>query len=193
MSADIAATQKVPALRVLSPVRHRDERGFFSEVWREDALARAGIGCRFVQENHALSRAPWTVRGLHFQIGRVAQAKLIRCSRGSIFDVAVDIRRGSPSFGRYLATVLSEENWHQLYVPAGFAHGYCTLEPDTEVIYKVSAYYDPQSERGVAWDDPELGISWPASAEAAILTDRDRAWPRLRELADCFSYSDWPD
>jgi dTDP-4-dehydrorhamnose 3,5-epimerase len=193
MSPDIAATQKVPALRVLSPVRHRDERGFFSEVWREDALARAGIGCRFVQENHALSRAPWTVRGLHFQIGRVAQAKLIRCSRGSIFDVAVDIRRGSPSFGRYLATVLSEENWHQLYVPAGFAHGYCTLEPDTEVIYKVSAYYDPQSERGVAWDDPELGISWPASAEAAILTDRDRAWPRLRELADCFSYSDWPD
>ena len=118
---------------------------------------------------------------------------MIRCSRGSIFDVAVDIRRGSPSFGRYLATVLSEENWHQLYVPAGFAHGYCTLEPDTEVIYKVSAYYDPQSERGVAWDDPELGISWPASAEAAILTDRDRAWPRLRELADCFSYSDWPD
>jgi dTDP-4-dehydrorhamnose 3,5-epimerase len=193
MSPDIAATQKVPALRVLSPVRHRDERGFFSEVWREDALARAGIECRFVQENHALSRAPWTVRGLHFQIGRVAQAKLIRCSRGSIFDVAVDIRRGSPSFGRYLATVLSEENWHQLYVPAGFAHGYCTLEPDTEVIYKVSAYYDPQSERGVAWDDPELGISWPASAEAAILTDRDRAWPRLRELADCFSYSDWPD
>jgi len=193
MSPDIAATQKVPALRVLSPVRHRDERGFFSEVCREDALARAGIGCRFVQENHALSRAPWTVRGLHFQIGRVAQAKLIRCSRGSIFDVAVDIRRGSPSFGRYLATVLSEENWHQLYVPAGFAHGYCTLEPDTEVIYKVSAYYDPQSERGVAWDDPELGISWPASAEAAILTDRDRAWPRLRELADCFWYSDWPD
>jgi dTDP-4-dehydrorhamnose 3,5-epimerase len=193
MSPDIAATQKVPALRVLSPVRHRDERGFFSEVWREDALARAGIECRFVQENHALSRAPWTVRGLHFQIGRAAQAKLIRCSRGSIFDVAVDVRRGSPSFGRYLATVLSEENWHQLYVPAGFAHGYCTLEPDTEVIYKVSAYYDPQSERGVAWDDPELGISWPASAEAAILTDRDRAWPRLRELADCFSYCDWPD
>jgi dTDP-4-dehydrorhamnose 3,5-epimerase len=192
-SPDIPAALELPSVRVLSPMRHRDERGFFSEVWREDILLRAGIPCRFVQENHALSYAPGTVRGLHFQIGPAAQAKLIRCPRGSIFDVVVDLRRGSPSFGRHLATVLSEENWWQLYVPAGFAHGYCTLEPDTEVIYKVSSYYDPQAERGLAWDDPELSIPWPAAAEAAILTDRDRAWPRLQELADFFPYSDFPD
>lgn len=187
------APQGLSSVRVLSPVRHRDERGFFSEIWREDALARAGIACRFVQENHALSHASGTVRGLHFQIGPSAQAKLIRCPRGSIFDVVVDLRRASPSFGQYLATVLSEENWRQLYVPAGFAHGYCTLEPNTEVIYKVSAYYDPKAERGLAWDDPELGIAWPAAAEAAILTERDRAWPRLQELADYFPYANWPD
>jgi dTDP-4-dehydrorhamnose 3,5-epimerase len=188
-----AAARELPGVRVLSPVRHRDERGFFSEVWREDTLAREGISCRFVQENHARSAASGTVRGLHFQIGRAAQAKLIRCSRGSVFDVAVDIRHGSPTFGRHFATVLSEENWKQLYVPAGFAHGYCTLEPDTEVIYKVSAYYDPQAERGLAWDDPELAIAWPVSGAAAILTQRDRQWPRLAELGGCFSYAEWPD
>ena len=180
------APQGLSCVRVLSPVRHRDERGFFSEVWREDALARAGIACRFVQENHVLSHASGTVRGLHFQIAPSAQAKLIRCPRGSIFDVVVDLRRASPSFGQYLSTVLSEENWRQLYVPAGFAHGYCTLEPNTEVIYKVSTYYDPKAERGLAWDDPEVGIPWPAAAEAAILTERDRAWPRLQEVADFF-------
>jgi dTDP-4-dehydrorhamnose 3,5-epimerase len=190
---EIVAAQELPSVRVLSPVCHRDERGFFSEVWREDALARAGISSRFVQENHARSRAAGIVRGMHFQIGRAAQAKLIRCPRGSVFDVAVDIRRGSPSFGRHFATVLSEENWKQLYVPIGFAHGYCTLAPDSEVIYKVSAYYDPQSERGLAWDDPALAISWPVSADAAMLTQRDRQWPRLRELADCFSYAECPD
>lgn len=190
---EIAAAEVLPSVRVLSPLRHGDARGFFSEVWREDALARAGISCRFVQENHARSGVAGTVRGLHFQIGRAAQAKLIRCPRGSVFDVAVDIRQGSPSFGRHFATVLSEENWKQLYVPVGFAHGYCTLAPDSEVIYKVSAYYDPQSERGLAWDDPELAIPWPVSEKAAMLTQRDREWPRLRELAACFSYSDWPD
>src|SRR5262249_42107026 len=124
----------------------------------------AGIDCRFVQENYALSRLAGTVRGLHFQIGSTAQAKLVRCPRGRILDVAVDIRRGSPTFGRHTAAVLSAENWKQLYVPAGFAHGYCTLEPDTEVLYKVTAYYDPPAERGLAWDDPVRGSHgrWPS-------------------------------
>jgi dTDP-4-dehydrorhamnose 3,5-epimerase len=189
---EVAAAHELSSVRVLSPARHSDERGFFSEVWREDALARSGISCRFVQENHARSSAVGTVRGLHFQIGDAAQAKLVRCPRGSIFDVAVDIRRDSPSFGRHFATVLSEENWKQLYVPPGFAHGYCTLATDSEVIYKVSAYYDPQSERGLAWDDPELAIAWPLSGAAAMLTQRDREWPRLRELGNCFSYEEWP-
>ena len=124
----------------VKPRRFEDDRGFFSEVWRDDVWRTAGIDVPFVQENHALSRAAGTVRGLHFQIGKAAQAKLIRCTRGSIFDVAVDIRRGSPTFGRHVAATLSAENWQQLFVPVGFAHGYCTLEPDTEVIYKVSAY-----------------------------------------------------
>jgi dTDP-4-dehydrorhamnose 3,5-epimerase len=190
---EIATATALPSVRVLSPVRHRDARGFFSEVWRDDALAREGISCRFVQENHARSAASGTVRGLHFQIGRAAQAKLVRCPRGSIFDVAVDIRRGSPTFGRHFATVLSEENWKQVYVPVGFAHGYCTLELDTEVIYKVSAYYDPKAERGLAWDDSELAIAWPVAAQAAVLMQRDREWPRLRELGDLFSYAEWPD
>ena len=192
-SIEITAAEHLPSVRVLSSVRHRDERGFFSEVWREDALAQAGITCRFVQENHALSGARGTVRGLHFQIGEASQAKLIRCLRGSIFDVVVDLRRGSPSLGRHMNTILSAENWKQLYVPAGFAHGYCTLEENSEVIYKVSAYYDPQAERGLAWDDPDLGIEWPIPRGTAILTPRDQKWPRLHDLPAFFSFSDYPD
>jgi dTDP-4-dehydrorhamnose 3,5-epimerase len=190
---EITAAKELPGVRLIVPQRHADARGFFSEVWREDALKNAGLDCRFVQENHALSHAKGTVRGLHFQIGKAAQAKLIRCTRGSILDVAVDIRRGSPTFGCHQAIVLSAENWKQLYVPVGFAHGYCTLDPDTEVIYKVTAYYDPQSERGVAWNDPAIGIKWPVDPEKAVLTDRDRALPRLVDLPDFFPYSEFPD
>jgi dTDP-4-dehydrorhamnose 3,5-epimerase len=190
---EITGAEGLPAVRVILPRRHQDGRGFFSEVWREDALKNAGINCRFVQENHVLSHAMGTIRGLHFQIGQSAQAKLIRCTRGSILDVAVDIRRGSPTFGRHAAVVLSAENWKQVYVPVGFAHGYCTLDPNSEVIYKVTAYYDPKSERGVAWDDPEIGIAWPVDLATAVLTERDRALPRLAELPDFFPYSDFPD
>jgi dTDP-4-dehydrorhamnose 3,5-epimerase len=192
-SLEIRGADGLPAVRTIVPRRHRDERGFFSETWREDALRDAGISGPFVQENHALSRARGTIRGLHFQIAAAAQAKLIRCSRGSIFDVAVDIRRGSPSFGRHVAVVLSAENWKQVYVPAGFAHGYCTLDPDSEVIYKVTAYYDPASERGLAWDDPQVAIAWPVDAKAAILTERDRGFPRLADLPPYFSFADFPD
>jgi dTDP-4-dehydrorhamnose 3,5-epimerase len=184
---------ELPGVRVLSPHRHQDARGFLSEVWREDALYKAGINLRFVQENHTLSQVVGTIRGLHFQIGETAQAKLIRCPRGSILDVAVDIRRGSPNFGRHVAVALSAENWKQLYVPVGFAHGYCTLEADSEVIYMVTAYYNPQSERGVAWDDPEIGVAWPVGPDTAILTERDRGFPSLAELPDFFSFAKFPD
>ena len=192
-SLEIVRVAGLPGVRVIVPRRHEDERGFLSEIWREDALRNAGISHRFVQENHALSRARGTVRGLHFQIGGAAQAKLVRCTRGSILDVAVDIRRGSPTFGRHAAIMLSAQNWQQVYVPQGFAHGYCTLDPDSEVTYKVTAYYDPQSERGIAWDDPEIGIAWPVDAKEAILTERDRALPRLSELADFFPYERFAD
>ena len=190
---DVVAAEGLAAVRVITPRRHQDTRGFFSEVWRQDALTEAGIDVRFVQENHAASRASGTIRGLHFQIGPAAQAKLVRCPRGSVFDVVVDIRRGSPTFGRHTAIVLSAKNWKQLYVPEGFAHGYCTLERDTEVMYKVTAYYDPASERGLAWDDPDIGIAWPVSADRAVLTERDRTFPRLAGLPDFFPFGDHPD
>jgi dTDP-4-dehydrorhamnose 3,5-epimerase len=190
---EICGAEGLPAVRMIVPGRHRDIRGFFSETWREDALANAGMPARFVQENHALSHARGTIRGLHFQIGEAAQAKLIRCARGSILDVAVDIRRGSPTFGRHIAVVLSAENWRQLYIPAGFAHGYCTLDADSEVIYKVTAYYDPGSERGLAWDDPDIAIAWPVDPNAAVLAQKDRELPRLAELPPYFCFADFPD
>jgi dTDP-4-dehydrorhamnose 3,5-epimerase len=189
---EISAIEGLADLKVIEPRRYRDDRGFFSEVWRDDALRAAGIST-FVQENHVFSRAAGTVRGLHFQIGDNAQAKLIRCPRGSIFDVAVDIRRGSPTFGRHAAITLSADNWKQLFVPIGFAHGYCTLEPDTEVVYKVSAYYDPAAERGLAWDDREIGIDWPIDRAAATLVTRDRGYPRLADLDHFFTYINKPD
>jgi dTDP-4-dehydrorhamnose 3,5-epimerase len=190
---EVVADKILRCVRLITPSRHVDNRGFFSETWREEALTETGILVHFVQDNHSLSHAPGTVRGLHFQIGDAAQCKLVRCVRGSIFDVVVDIRRGSPTFGRHTAAVLSEENWRQLYIPIGFAHGYCTVEPDTEVIYKVSSYYDPKAERGLAWDDRELGIAWPVTGEDAILTPRDRSFPRLAELPDFFLYTNHPD
>ena len=190
---DIVPVDHLPAVRTILPRRHEDSRGVFSEVWRQDAMRDAGIDIPFVQENYALSNAVGTIRGLHFQIGKAAQAKLIRCTRGSILDVAVDIRRGSPSFGRHMAIVLSAQNWKQVFIPMGFAHGYCTLEPETEVVYKVSAYYDPASERGLAWDDRALAIAWPVGNETVNLAARDRAYPRLAELPDFFRLTDFPD
>lgn len=190
---DILPVESLPAIKIVMPRRHGDERGFFSEVWRADALRRAGIGVEFVQDNHSLSRVKGTVRGLHFQTGASAQAKLVRCTRGSILDVAVDIRHGSPSFGRHTAVVLSAENWQQVYVPVGFAHGFCTLEPDTEVIYKVSAYYDAAADSGLLWNDPELGIAWPVTTDEALLSAKDRVQPRLAELPRYFPFSEYPD
>jgi dTDP-4-dehydrorhamnose 3,5-epimerase len=190
---EIIAVDHLPDVKLIKPRRYQDDRGFFSEVWRDDVWRAAGMNVAFVQENHVLSHAAGTVRGLHFQIGKAAQAKLIRCSRGSIFDVAADIRRGSPTFGCHAAVTLSAENWHQLFVPAGFAHGYCTLEPDTEVIYKVSAFYDPAAERGLAWDDEAIGINWPIDRSDAVLVARDRGYPKLSDLEEFFSFVERAD
>jgi dTDP-4-dehydrorhamnose 3,5-epimerase len=170
-------------------VRHRDPRGFFSEVFREDVLRRHGIEVAFVQENHSLSVDPGVVRGLHFQVPPAGQAKLVRVGAGSILDVAVDIRTGSPSYGRHVAVVLSAEEGNQLFVPEGFAHGFCTLEPNTEVIYKVNRYYSPEHDLGLAWNDPRLAIDWPVSENQAVLSDKDRRQPALAELPAHFRYA----
>jgi dTDP-4-dehydrorhamnose 3,5-epimerase len=150
-------TTAIEGVLKIIPAKLGDERGFFSEVFRRDLLEGAGVADDWIQDNHAFSAARGVVRGLHFQAPPFAQAKLIRVLRGAIYDVAVDIRSGSPTFGRHVAAELSAANWAQLYVPAGFAHGYCTLSDDTEVMYKVSAPYNKQSEGGVLWSDPEMG------------------------------------
>lgn len=168
------------------PRRFEDPRGVFCETYSKRALSAMGIEVEFVQDNHSISIERNVVRGLHFQIPPFAQDKLIRVARGSAFDVVVDLRRASPTFGKHVATVLSADNWRQLLVPAGFAHGFCTLEPNTEVLYKVSRFYSPQHDRGVFWNDPDLGIGWPVAAEDALLSDKDLQYPRLRDLRDLF-------
>jgi dTDP-4-dehydrorhamnose 3,5-epimerase len=172
----------IPGVLVVTPQRFADDRGFFSETWNESRFAAAGIPGPFVQDNHARSTDRGVVRGLHIQIGPNAQGKLIRAVRGAIWDVAVDVRPGSPTHGRHVGVVLSAENWQQLWVPAGLLHGYCTLEPDTEVIYKVTAPWDREAERGVIWNDPELALPWPIGPREAITSEKDRQLPRL---ADC--------
>ena len=172
----------IPDVLLITPPRFLDDRGFFSETWNEGRFVEAGVPGPFVQDNHARSADRGVVRGLHLQIAPNAQGKLVRVVRGSIWDVAVDIRHGSPTHGRHAGVVLSADNWQQLWIPAGLLHGYCTLEADTEVIYKVTAPWDRQAERGVIWNDPELAIPWPLSPDEAILSDKDRILPRL---ADC--------
>jgi dTDP-4-dehydrorhamnose 3,5-epimerase len=177
----------IPEIRLISPPRHGDHRGFFSETYNKRAFAAAGIDVDFVQDNHSLSGEAGTVRGLHFQVPPRAQAKLLRVVRGAVFDVAVDLRWGSPSYGRHVSAVISAEAWNQIFIPAGFAHGFCTLEPGTEVIYKVSDFYAPEAEQGLLWNDPALAIDWPEGA-GAVLSERDRGWPCLRDLARVFQY-----
>ncbi len=175
-------------VKLIKPVRHVDSRGFFSEVFKESELRNHSIDTDFIQDNHSLSVSRGVVRGLHFQIAPFAQAKLLRVVAGSVFDVAVDIRGGSPSFGRHVAVVLSAADWNQIFIPEGFAHGYCTLEPNTEVLYKVNAYYSPEHDRGLLWNDPALGIAWPVSADEALVSDRDRKHPVLSCLPQHFRY-----
>jgi dTDP-4-dehydrorhamnose 3,5-epimerase len=173
-------------VKIVTPKKYGDHRGFFSEVYNEAKWRAAGLDIRFVQDNHSLSAAAGTIRGLHFQISPHAQAKLVRVVRGRILDVAVDLRRSSPTFGRHFSVELSADNWTQLFVPFGFAHGFCTLTEDVEVLYKVSEFYSPSHDRGVAWDDRDLAIAWPVAAPSAILSDKDRRWPRLRDLGETF-------
>ena len=176
----------IAAVQVLTPKRHGDHRGFFSEVYRKEFLSTKGIDVEFVQDNHSLSAEKGTVRGLHFQAPPFAQDKLVRVVRGSVFDVAVDLRKGSATYGEHVSVVLSAEAWNQVYVPVGFAHGFMTLEPDTEVVYKVSDYYAPDNERGLLWNDPELGIQWPIPERRAVLSEKDRRYPRLADLSTPF-------
>ena len=164
----------------LTPRRFTDERGFFSEVWREDTFAAAGVRAHFVQDNLSLSKRKGVIRGLHYQSPPAAQAKLVRVSRGAIFDVAVDIRSGSATYGRWAGVILSAEKWNQLFIPEGFAHGFATLEDDTEVSYKVTAHYSPDHDRAIRFDDPDIGIDWPLDAEP-LLSPKDAAAPLLRD------------
>lgn len=174
-------------LKVLTPLRFGDTRGFFSESWNKRLLAQHGIEFDFVQDNHSLSAAVNTVRGLHFQAPPHAQTKLVRCGKGRLFDVAVDIRAGSPTFGKWFGIELSFENGKQLLVPAGFLHGFSTRAPETEIIYKCTDYYDAAADGAVRFDDPAIGVDWGLSGPA-ILSDKDRAAPLLRDFETPFFY-----
>ncbi len=176
----------IPDLILVTPPRFGDARGFFSEVFNTARFAAAGIGMDFVQDNQSLSQERGVVRGLHCQIAPHPQGKLVRCIKGAIWDVAVDARRGSPTFGQWAAVELSAENWAQLWVPPGFLHGFCTLVEGTEVIYKVTDVYDRDSERGVIWNDPDLALPWPVAAHEAVLSDKDCLLPRWTDLPALF-------
>jgi dTDP-4-dehydrorhamnose 3,5-epimerase len=177
----------IPDVLLLTPPRFKDPRGFFSETWNATRHGEAGIPGPFVQDNHAYSSDRGVLRGLHCQIGPNAQGKLVRVVRGAIWDVAVDIRRGSPTYGQHAGAVLSAGNWQQLWCPVGFLHGYCTLEPETEVIYKVTAPYDKAAERGVIWNDPDLAVPWPIAPSEVLLSDKDVVLPRLAACDPWFS------
>jgi len=176
----------LPEVLLLTPPRYLDPRGFFSETWSDRRYREIGIPGPFVQDNHSCSAQRGVLRGLHCQMGPSVQGKLVRVVRGSIWDVAVDARHGSPRFGKHAGVVLSAENWQQLWIPGGFLHGFCTLEPDTEVIYKVTADYDKAAERGVIWNDPALAIPWPIRPEEAILSSKDEVLPALAECPAWF-------
>ena len=177
---------EIPDVKVLVPKKFGDHRGFFSEVYSRKMLADVGINSDFVQDNHSLSVEKGVLRGLHYQVAPMAQDKLVGVVHGAILDVAVDIRKNSPTFGKHVTAILSAENWHQIFVPAGFAHGFVTLERNTEVLYKVTAYYSPSHERGIRWNDPKLGINWGIDESAAVLSQRDREHPMLADAKDLF-------
>jgi dTDP-4-dehydrorhamnose 3,5-epimerase len=176
----------IAGVKLITPPRFKDARGYFSETWNQGRFEDAGIPGPFIQDNHAVSNGVGVLRGLHCQIGRNAQGKLVRCVKGAIYDVAVDIRHGSPTFGKYVGAEISAENGTQIWVPVGFLHAYCTLTEDTEVIYKVTGAYDKAAERGVIWNDQDIGIAWPVAADKVILSDKDKVLPRLADLPPLF-------
>ncbi len=175
----------IPDVVVIEPAVFEDSRGGFFETYRRDEFKANGIAGEFVQDNHSVSNRG-VLRGLHFQVPPHAQAKLVRVTRGEVFDAVVDLRRGSPSYGKHVTTVLSEANRRMLYVPPGFAHGFLALSDHTDFLYKVSAFHSPADERGLAWDDPDLGIGWPKTAAPFVLSDKDRRYPRLKDLQPIF-------
>lgn len=174
----------------IKPRKIEDERGYFSEIFRLNAFAQRVPCAHFVQDNQSLSVQPGTIRGLHFQTKPAAQGKLVRCLAGRLVDVAVDLRRNSSTFGRWISIELSPEQNNQLWVPVGFAHGFCTLEPNTIISYRVTDYYSPEHDKGVAWDDPALAVDWPSVADPDTLSAKDRQQPRLADLPAYFSVED---
>lgn len=178
----------IPGVKLVTPARFGDHRGFFSETWNDRLFRDEVADVTFVQDNHSLSGAKGTLRGLHFQKPPTAQGKLVRVVRGAVLDVAVDIRHGSPTFGKHVAVELSADNGAQLWIPEGFLHAFCTLTENVEFLYKVTDYYSPQDDGGVIWNDPDLGIEWPVGAEGPVLSGKDQALPRLRDLPAYFTY-----
>ena len=178
--------------RLIVPKRYADDRGWFSETFHEQRLRDAGIACRFVQDNRSRSNRAGTLRGLHFQLPPAAQAKLVCVLRGRILDVAVDIRAGSPTYGRHVSAELGAEDGRQLYVPVGFAHGFCTLEDDVEVMYKVSGFYAPTLDGGIRWDDVDIGFPWPFAASDIIVSEKDGRLPALKDFVSPFFYDGHP-
>ncbi|WP_299031846.1 dTDP-4-dehydrorhamnose 3,5-epimerase [uncultured Sulfitobacter sp.] len=172
---------------ILTPQRHGDARGFFSESWNRARMADAGLDFDFVQDNHSLSAQVGTLRGLHYQSPPHAQAKLVRCGRGALWDVAVDFRAGSPTYGQWIGVDLTPENGRQLLIPAGFLHGFVTRAPDTEIIYKCTDYYAPECDGAVAWDDPDLAIDWGVGAP--VLSAKDAAAPKLADVTSPFDWA----
>jgi len=179
---------ELPGVVLLNPRRFGDARGFFCESWNRERMAKLGLEFDFVQDNPSLSHEAGTIRGLHFQAPPHAQVKLVRCGRGALYDVAVDVRRGSPTYGQWTGHDLSAENGLQLLIPAGFLHGFVTRAPDTEIIYKCSDYYAPECDGGVRFDDPDIGIDWGIDPDQAILSDKDAAAGALKDFATPFTY-----
>ena len=177
----------IPGVILIRIRKFADSRGHFFESFRKSDFAEIGIGCEFVQDNQAFSAQPATIRGLHFQSPPNAQAKLVRVLHGAVYDAAVDLRRGSPTYGRWCGARLTAEGGEQIFVPRGFAHGYCTLEPETVVAYKVDGYYAPQSEAGLIWNDPEIGIDWTIAADRVLVSDKDSKLPSLRSFDTPFA------
>jgi dTDP-4-dehydrorhamnose 3,5-epimerase len=184
--------QSIPEILLIKPRKFEDSRGYFCETYNEARAKEFSLPLHYGQDNQSLSRKAGTVRGLHFQIGEMAQAKLVRVLKGRILDVAVDIRKGSPTYGQHVKCEISADAMEQIFIPVGFAHAFCTLEPDTEVFYKVTNLYSPAHEMGILWNDPDLGIDWPVKTEDAALSDKDIKLPRLKDLPDVFQYEPLP-
>jgi dTDP-4-dehydrorhamnose 3,5-epimerase len=179
-------------VKIITPRRFGDDRGWFSETYNEKSFHALGLDYRFVQDNHSMSRATYTLRGIHFQTPPHGQDKLVRCVRGRILDIAVDLRMGSPTYGKWVGAELSAENGRQLFVPIGFGHAFLTLEPDTEVIYKVTDYYAPECDGGLRWDDPDIGVEWNMTGGEPKLSGKDAILPLLRDFQSPFPYDGSP-